>query len=103
MKSKQKSIFSKIYLVILIALPLPFFILPANYFDTGESLCMSKLLLHRECLGCGITRAIQHAIHFDFTRAWHYNKLVVLVLPVLLFLWLSEIKKSLKKSKTIKY
>jgi len=101
MKSKRKSILSKIYLVILIALPLPFFILPANYFDTGESLCMSKLLLHRECFGCGITRAIQHAIHFDFTRAWHFNKLVVLVLPVLLFLWLIEIKKSLKKIKMI--
>lgn len=97
MKSNQRSIFSKIYLVFLIVLPLPFFILPANYFDTGESLCMSKLLLHRECLGCGITKAIQHAIHFDFTRAWHYNKLVVLVLPVVILLWLNEIKKSLKK------
>ena len=91
MKPKQKSIFSKIYLVILIALPLPFFILPANYFDTGESLCMSKVLLHRECFGCGITRAIQHAIHFDFFGAWHYNKLVVVVLPVLLFFWIKEI------------
>ncbi len=62
---------------------------------------MSKLLLHRECLGCGITRAIQHAIHFDFTIAWHYNKLVVLVLPVVILLWLNEIKKSLKKFKKV--
>ena len=103
MKPKQRSIFSKIYLVFLIALPLPFIILPANYFDSGESLCMSKLLLHRECFGCGITRAIQHAIHFDFTRAWHYNKLVVLVLPVFILLWLIEIKKSLKKFKMKKF
>ena len=101
MKLKQKSIFSKIYLVFLIALPLPFFILPANYFDSGESLCMSKVLLQQECFGCGITRAIQHAIHFDFTRAWHFNKLVILVLPVFILLWLIEIKKSLKKIKTI--
>ena len=97
MKSKQRSIFSKIYLVFLIVLPIPFFILPANYFDTGESLCMSKILLDRECFGCGITRAIQHAIHFDFISAWRFNKLVILVVPVLLFLWLNEIKKSLKK------
>ena len=101
MKLKQKSIFSKIYLVFLIALPLPFFILPANYFDSGESLCMSKVLLQQECFGCGITRAIQHAIHFDFTRAWHFNNLVILVLPVFILLWLIEIKKSLKKFKTI--
>ncbi len=101
MKPKQRSIFSKIYLVFLIVLPLPFFILPANYFDSGESLCMSKVLLQKECFGCGITRAIQHAIHFDFTRAWHYNKLVVLVLPVFILLWLNEIKKSLKKFKKV--
>jgi hypothetical protein len=93
MKSTQRSIFSKIYLVFLIVLPLPFFILPANYFDTGESLCLSKLLLHQECYGCGITRAIQHAIHFDFISAWRFNKLVALVLPILLFLWINEIKK----------
>ena len=101
MKPKQRSIFSKIYLVFLIVLPLPFFILPANYFDSGESLCMSKVLLQKECFGCGITRAIQHAIHFDFTRAWHYNKLVVLVLPVFILLLLNEIKKSLKKFKKV--
>ncbi|MCF8329768.1 MAG: DUF2752 domain-containing protein [Crocinitomicaceae bacterium] len=50
-------------------------------------------MLHQECYGCGITRAIQHAIHFDFIRAWHFNKLVALVLPILLFLWINEIKK----------
>ena len=60
---------------------------------------MSKVLLQLECFGCGITRAIQHAIHFDFTRAWHFNKLVVFVLPVFILLWLNEIKKSLKKIK----
>lgn len=63
---------------------------------------MSKVLLQQECFGCGITRAIQHAIHFDFTKAWHYNKLVVLVLPVFILLWLNEIKKSLKKFKKLK-
>ena len=63
---------------------------------------MSKVLLQQECFGCGITRAIQHAIHFDFAGAWHYNKVVVLVLPVLILMWLNEIKKSLKKLKTLK-
>ena len=92
MKSNQRSIFSKIYLVFLIALPLPFFILPANYFDTGESLCLSKVLLDRECFGCGITRAIQHAIHFDFQTALKYNKLVVIVAPILFFVWLKWVR-----------
>lgn len=96
MKSKQRSIFSKIYLVFLIALPLPFFVLPANYFDKGESMCMSVLLLHKTCFGCGITRSIQHALHFEFARAWDYNKLVIIVLPALIFYWLYEINKNIR-------
>jgi hypothetical protein len=50
------------------------------------------LLFDKECFGCGITRAIQHAIHFDFYTAWNYNKLVVIVAPVLFFLWLKWLR-----------
>ena len=73
------------------SIPLILLILPKNYFDNGESLCLSMLLLNKQCLGCGITRAIQHAIHFDFFLAWQFNKLVIIVLPVLLFIWVKKI------------
>ncbi len=75
-------------------------LLPASFFDTGQSLCLSQLILHKECPGCGITRAVQHSIHFDFETAWHYNKLVILVLPILIYIWVTQVFNTYKKIKS---
>jgi hypothetical protein len=75
-------------LIGLLVLPVVLFTLPADYFDTGEALCPSKRFLDIECLGCGLTRGIQHAIHFQFEDAWMFNKLTFIVLPVAFFYWL---------------
>lgn len=71
----------RIYFGGLILAPIVLLILPADYFDTGSTVCLSVLLFHRKCIGCGITRAIMHLIHFDFTQAAHFNKLSFVVLP----------------------
>ncbi|WP_158267495.1 DUF2752 domain-containing protein [Adhaeribacter arboris] len=70
-----------------ILIPVILLLLPADQFDTGTSLCLSKLLLHTECYGCGMMRAIMHLIHFDFSTALHFNKLSVIVFPLLGYLW----------------
>jgi hypothetical protein len=49
---------------------------------------MSVLFFDTECYGCGMTRAVMHFIHFNFTEAMTYNKLVILVLPLLILGWL---------------
>lgn len=64
--------------------------LPADFFDHGQPMCISVLLLDRECYGCGMTRAIQHLIHFDFNAAMHFNKLSFIVFPLLVFLLLKD-------------
>lgn len=74
----------------LLIFPCVLIILPASFFDEGQSLCLSVLLLKKECYGCGLTRSIQHFIHFDFEQAWHFNKLVVIVLPALTYVWLKQ-------------
>jgi hypothetical protein len=61
--------------------------LPVDYFDTGPSLCLSKLLAGIECFGCGMTRAIMHLIHLDLAGAAAFNKGCFIVFPVLGFLW----------------
>jgi len=56
----------------------------------------NQILLHNHgltCYGCGLTRAIQHLIHFDLENALIFNKLSVVVLPILLFVWASEIRR----------
>jgi hypothetical protein len=72
-------------------------ILPAGFFDKGQSICLSVLLFHQKCYACGITRAIQHLIHFDFATAWQYNKLCVVITPLLIILLVEEIVTSIKK------
>ena len=87
-------------LVLLLILPIGLLILPYDYFDNKTSYCISSILYQRSCPGCGITRAIQHALHLDFSGAWHYNPLYVIILPILIYLYfllighfISKIKK----------
>lgn len=73
--------------------------LPKNFFDSGQSMCVSVLLLKKECYGCGMTRAIQHLIHLDFKSAYYYNKLSFIVLPLSIYMGISEIYKLYKQTK----
>ena len=65
--------FSKIlyrtYLTILLIIPIILIFLPANFFDEGQSICLSVLLFEKNCYACGMARAIQHLIHFNFDLA----------------------------------
>tara|TARA_B100000963_G_scaffold184166_1_gene160078 strand:- start:182 stop:499 length:318 start_codon:yes stop_codon:yes gene_type:complete len=78
-------------LLNLFLIPVILFILPADYFDNGQTICASVLLFDIECYGCGMTRAVMHFIHFEFTKALEYNKLVILVFPLLTLLWLKMV------------
>ncbi|UPT68754.1 MAG: DUF2752 domain-containing protein [Sphingobacteriales bacterium JAD_PAG50586_3] len=80
--------------------PLVLLVLPADFFDNGQTVCLSVLLFNIKCYGCGITRAVQHLIHFDFATAWEYNKLVVAVVPLLLIVWVQELIRVRKLIKT---
>ena len=82
-----------LYLVILILIPIVLLILPADFFDKGESICLSVSLFDSECYACGLTRAIQHLIHFDFSIAYEYNKLSIIVFPFLMLSYYNETRR----------
>jgi hypothetical protein len=73
--------------VALLLFPLVLLLLPATFFDGGGSICLSVLLADTACYGCGMTRAIMHLLHFDLETALTFNKLSVVVLPLLVFVW----------------
>ena len=50
-------------------------------------MCIWKKTLGVECPGCGLTRATQHFVHGEWEVALDYNPLVVVVVPILGFLW----------------
>ena len=91
----MKKNFQKLYLIILIFTPIILLILPVNFFDNGDSLCLSLVFFERECYACGMTRAIQHLIHFDFSVGYEYNKLSIIVFPFLIIAYCKEIKRVL--------
>ncbi|MFK8057494.1 MAG: DUF2752 domain-containing protein [Saprospiraceae bacterium] len=77
----------KAWLTALVAAPILLWILPADYFDEGQSICPSVLLFDTECFGCGTTRAVQHLHHFEFGDAIYFHSLSPLIYAFLLYLW----------------
>lgn len=73
---------------MLAAAPLVLWILPSDFFDRGGvTVCLSVLIFDIECWGCGLTRAVMHLHHFEFSDAAYFNPLVFLVYPLLVLLW----------------
>lgn len=79
--------FEILRLAALLIIPIILFSLPKTYFDGGQSICLSVLLLDIECWACGMTRACMRLIHFDFAGGYAYNKLSIIVFPILAYLW----------------
>lgn len=89
----MKNNYPKIYLAVLIIIPLVLLLLPSTFFDNGDSICISVVFFDRECYACGMSRAFQHLLHLDFVIAYKYNPISFLALPLLVFIYLKEIKK----------
>ena len=81
---------------LLTLVPIILFLLPVDFFDKGESICLSIVFFERDCCACGMTRAIQHLIHFDFSTGYEYNRLSIIVLPFLIISYYKETKRMFK-------
>ena len=88
-----KKYFFRFYFTFLIVMPLVLIILPSTFFDNGDSICLSVLFFDSECYACGMTRSIQHLIHLEFTDAFHFNRLSVIVLPLLIISYIKEFRR----------
>lgn len=83
-------------LAIIIFTPIILLILPADFFDSGESICLSQVLFHVECYACGLTRACMHLIHFQFEEAYAYHMMSFIILPMLAIVWIQWFLKEKK-------
>ena len=73
-------------------LPAFVYLIPLEWlFDEGHTLCLFHNLTGQECWGCGMTRALASVAYLDFGAAWGYNRAVVVVAPLLLYIWLKWI------------
>jgi hypothetical protein len=85
----------------LILLPLLAIFVPTSWLERRRSICIIKNLTGHNCPGCGMTRAISSASHGHFTQALRYNKLVVIVLPLLAYEWLKALTKATRRYRAL--
>jgi hypothetical protein len=57
------------------------------------------MLFDVKCYACGLTRGIQHLIHFDFKKAYDYNPLSFIVFPLVIYLVLNDFLNLIKLGK----
>jgi len=81
----------------LLILAMVLVLLPADFFDGGPAICLSRVLFDVECYACGMTRACMRIIHFQFYEAWSFNPLSYLVMPLLSYMWAREVFQSGRK------
>jgi hypothetical protein len=96
-KTLPPALIAKIKLGVFLLFPFALFLLPLHTLDTLPSVCLIKLITGHECPGCGMTHAVLNVIHLQFTNAFNYNKLVVVIFPLLSYIWLLNIANNYKK------
>lgn len=77
--------------ILFFLLPLLFWMVPFDWVNSSYTLCVAKNMLGMECPGCGMTRALHQAMHFNFLSAWEFNSFVVLIFPLLVYVWFKKV------------
>ena len=85
-------------LLFYLLLPVGLFLVPTSWLEGKPSLCLSRLLFGVRCPGCGMVRATSSVVHGHFKQAWHYNPLIVVVFPLLCYVWLRSVTRELKNA-----
>jgi len=98
MKSIPPVIIHRIMLGVLLFMPAIIFFMPISTMDQYGSICLIKAVTGHECPGCGMSHAIYNVLHLNFTDAFSYNKLVIVIFPLLSYIWLKKIISEFRKS-----
>ena len=96
LKESLKNTLQICKLCVLFLLPFLLSMLSLDNLEGKHSICLFRNLFGIECYGCGITKAIIASLQLDFIRAFQYNKLIVIVMPLIVYVWGREIIKCVR-------
>lgn len=82
----------------LLISPVALYLVPLNWIKHQHTICLYKNITGHNCYGCGMTRAVLSALHFQYENAFNYNKLVIVVFPLLIFIWVKTVVKIVTKN-----
>src|SRR5437762_3271138 len=80
-----------------ILLPGTFLVVPTSLIEARRPICLIRTFFVVKCLGCGMTRVISCVFHGKFKQAFEYNKLIIVVFPLLCYVWVRAIRTEYKK------
>ena len=77
-------------MILLIGIPL--ILAQINYKISGDhfTFCLFKNMTGSECYGCGLLRGISAFLHLDFSWVYHLNRLNIVTIPLLIFVYIRE-------------
>ena len=76
------------YIILVGPFILPFISL--DWLQSGDTICIYKNLTGHECFGCGTTKSIVAISQLEFSKAFAFNRLVVIVAPLLFIIWIKR-------------
>lgn len=79
-------------LVLYFTVPVGLTLVPASLLEAVHPVCIFRNIFNTDCPGCGMTRAVLSVMHGDLTSALRYNRLVVLVFPLLGYVYVQAIR-----------
>ena len=81
METRRKKVIKKVLLLFFLGIP---YIVLVDVFHIGF-VCIFHEITGLECPGCGITRCILSMLKGNFIEAFHYNMLIFVSLPFVVF------------------
>lgn len=90
---------TSLYKYLFLAIPIALWLVNYQSTDNDFSFCLIKNLLGIKCYGCGLTRGLSAMIHLDFKRMYDLNKINLITIPLLSFLYIKEMLKLFSKQK----
>ncbi|EMI70077.1 DUF2752 domain-containing protein [Leptospira noguchii] len=62
-----------------------FYNIPPEYMSGRYTVCLFKLILKRECFGCGTVRGFWCILHLRFEEAFQFNQMIFITFPLFVF------------------
>ena len=90
---KSKQLHRQLRKTGILLVPVVLYFISIDWLEHRHSICLFKNITGNDCYGCGMSRAMLSALHFQFANAFKYNKLFVVVLPLIICIWIKYLIK----------